>query len=166
MDKMIDNQSVTDDYYSSVRNLVKSDDEIKLPVESGTRVSFVHSLDAALTYPDMPPDNAEGLVVTVKTAFGKGTSFEGYVCVLWDTGKFQQVLPRHLTKVTAKKLASSFKFRVADLGDLASFFGQSVNASDELVHKSTNDLWSLKKDGESYVIERLFDDTGSPIKEY
>jgi hypothetical protein len=50
------------------------------------------------------------------------------------------------------------------LGDLTQFFSSSRTASDTLIHKATKDLWSLKKDGSDYVIERLFDDSGSPLK--
>lgn len=56
------------------------------------------------------------------------------------------------------------RVRVARLGDLTQFFSSSRTASDTLVHKATKDLWSLKKDGSDYVIERLFDDSGSPLK--
>ena len=35
---------------------------------------------------------------------------------------------------------------------------------EELVHKATKDLWSFKKDGDNYVIERLFDESGNPLK--
>ena len=52
--------------------------------------------------------------------------------------------------------------RVASLGDLTSFFTKV--GSDTLIHKSTHDLWSLKRDAGGYVIERLFDDNGGPLK--
>ena len=34
----------------------------------------------------------------------------------------------------------------------------------ELIHKSTQDLWSFHKEGEDYVLERLFSDSGEPLK--
>jgi hypothetical protein len=51
---------------------------------------------------------------------------------------------------------------VATCADLRNFVRIS---SDTLVHKSNNDLWTLRKeaDGKFYV-ERLFDDNGEPLK--
>lgn len=50
--------------------------------------------------------------------------------------------------------------RIASLRELAGFV--RVGA-DTLVHKSEKDLWSLRRDGDNFVIERLFDAT-EPIK--
>jgi hypothetical protein len=50
------------------------------------------------------------------------------------------------------------------VGSIADLNGFARASSDTLVHKSTNDLWALKQDGQSYYIERLFNDTGSPLK--
>jgi len=53
-------------------------------------------------------------------------------------------------------------FRVGSLGDLTDFMKVSEG---KLVHKSTKDLWSVAKDAEGmFVVERLFDDAGEPIK--
>jgi hypothetical protein len=52
--------------------------------------------------------------------------------------------------------------RVASLGDLTSFFTKV--GGDTLIHKSTRDLWALKQDAGGYLIERLFDDQGEPLK--
>jgi len=54
------------------------------------------------------------------------------------------------------------RVKVASLKDIHNFIRLS---SDTLVHKSTRDLWALKKEGDgNYFIERLFDDNGDPIK--
>ena len=53
------------------------------------------------------------------------------------------------------------RMRVGSLNDLNGFVRASA---DTLVHKSTQDLWALKQEGENYFIERLFNDTGSPLK--
>lgn len=53
------------------------------------------------------------------------------------------------------------RVKVGSLADLGGF--QRISA-DTLINKSTNDLWTLKKDGESYYIERLFTDDGQPLK--
>jgi hypothetical protein len=63
--------------------------------------------------------------------------------------------PQMITAARPKRV------RVASLQQLVSF--QRVSA-ETLVHKSNRDLWSLKKDGEKFYIERLFDDTGKPLK--
>jgi len=46
----------------------------------------------------------------------------------------------------------------------AFFTPASSGNNDELVHKATKDLWSFHQDGDNYVIERLFDETGEPLK--
>lgn len=52
--------------------------------------------------------------------------------------------------------------RVASLQDLSGFVR---TAEDQLVNKATQDLWSLRKDADgSFYIEKLFDDTGLPLK--
>jgi hypothetical protein len=52
--------------------------------------------------------------------------------------------------------------KVASLGDISSFIRLS---SEQLIHKSQRDLWSLKREADgSYFIERLFDDNGEPLK--
>lgn len=57
---------------------------------------------------------------------------------------------------------ASGRTKVASLTDLKPFVRLS---SDTLIHRSDNDLWSLKKEADgSYFIERLFDDNGEPIK--
>jgi len=66
----------------------------------------------------------------------------------------------------APELISPFptgRTKVASLGDLGGFLRK---ASDTLVHVSSQDLWSLKKEADgSFYIERLFDDNGNPLKE-
>lgn len=76
--------------------------------------------------------------------------------------------PTHVTPVQAaeaKPPASPKKAsRRIKVGSLQQLDGFVRTAEDQLVHKSDRDLWSLKKEGESFYIERLFDDTGSPLK--
>lgn len=50
------------------------------------------------------------------------------------------------------------------IGSLSQLKGFVRIASDALINKSTNDLWALRKNGDSYVIERLFQDGGKPLK--
>jgi hypothetical protein len=58
-------------------------------------------------------------------------------------------------------LAESKTFRVASLGDLTDFLKVS---EETLVHKSTNDLWSIAADGDGFTLTRLFDDEGTPLQ--
>ena len=53
------------------------------------------------------------------------------------------------------------RIKVGSLQQLKDFRRVS---QDTLVHKSTNDLWALVKEGEDYHITRLFQDNGQPLK--
>lgn len=152
-------------HYSSVRELtdtVKNSKCVKLPIESGSRVSFSGTLGSLLTYDNSPNPNTEGTVVTVRTAYGDSTTHDGRVFVKWDTGEFGSFEPQHLYPSTSKR-ASNVKIRVSNFGDLSSLFASS-NKEGELVHKATQDIWSFKKTEDGFTIERLFDDSGEPLK--
>lgn len=168
-DQLLRDQLVEGPNTMAVRELISADGGsgvIFIPSPSGTRVRFSASLSALLTYRECPTDGVEGTVVTVRTAEGNSTHTGNMVYVLWDHGKFQPIDVSHLRKAsTNKKKASSVRMVVADLGDLTHFFQASGNGEEELVHRATKDLWSFKQDGGNYVIERLFDDNGSPLKE-
>jgi len=137
------------------------------PLLSGTRVSFVSSAEAMLAYSDFPTPlrgqvDAEGTVVKVRTASGDVTALDGRVFVMWDDGLLRAVAAHHLKPAPPLlRQASSVMVTATSLGDLTSFF---LNGHNELVNKSTQDLWSYRKEGETYVVERLFDSDGSPLK--
>jgi len=155
-------------HYTSVRSLTDSFREanaLPLPVDAGTRVRFTANVGSVLSYADIPGPKVEGTVVTVKTGTGNTTAMDDQVFVLWDDGKFRAIAAEHLRPagVTSKK-GSAVRMVVADLGDLSSFFTVASGGRDELVHKATKDLWSFRKDGEQFVIERLFNDSGTPLK--
>lgn len=59
------------------------------------------------------------------------------------------------------KVASAGKVRVASLHALAGF--ERV-AADTLVRVSQQDFWKLGQDDEGFFIERLVDDSSSPVK--
>jgi hypothetical protein len=63
--------------------------------------------------------------------------------------------PQIITPVGGRK-------KLGSLQDLQGF----VRLSNEtLIHKADRDLWTIKKDGNgSFFIERMFDDTGNPLK--
>jgi len=59
------------------------------------------------------------------------------------------------------KTASSHRLRVASIDQLKGFMRLS---QESLVHMSTQDLWFARREGDELVLERLFDDNGSPLK--
>ena len=159
-------QGVDGDYFSQLQALTEGGRKkyaLPLPVLAGTRVRFVANLGSVLTYDDIPGDGVLGTVVTVKTSSGNVTSHEGNAFVLWDDGVFRSILADHL-RAAKGKTASTVRIVTANLGDISSLFGAARSAPDELVHKATKDLWSFRKDGEQFVLERLFSDTGKPLK--
>lgn len=134
------------------------------PVLAGTRVSFIVNLGSVLSYPDPPAADAEGTVVMVRTAEGDQTGMDDFVFVKFDDGKFIAAHREHLRRARKNKTASTFARRVSSLGDLSGFLRWG-GEEDELVHKATRDLWSFQQTGEGdYIISRLFDDTGEPLK--
>lgn len=56
--------------------------------------------------------------------------------------------------------AKPARVKVASLSQLEGF---TRTASNTLINKSTKDLWSIKREGNDFVIERQFAD-GSPVK--
>lgn len=138
---------------------------LSLPVEVGTRVAFVGGLGAVLTYENPPEAGATGSVVHVKSAGGNLTSHDGKVFVSWDDGRFLPVHAEHLRltgQPAGRVKRQAAVRRIASLGDLTSFFTKV--GSDTLIHKSTRDLWALKQDAGGFLIERLFDESGEPLK--
>jgi hypothetical protein len=128
------------------------------PAAENTRVSFNGNVGAVLTYDDPPVHGAEGTVVNVRTSMGWATGHGERVFVKFDApdGRLLTIDRRHL---------KSDKFRVSSLGDISTFFtvvgGDEKEA--ELVHKSTEDLWSLSADGDGWMIQRLKDDSEGPL---
>lgn len=156
--------------FESVRGLTdkaRAASALQLPVEAGQRVQFASNAGAVLAYDDPPAPNASGVVVAVKSASGMVTSHDGLVFAKWDDGKVRGIHAEHLkvasgrVRTTTSRAASTL--RVSSLGDLSGFL-RLAGSDDTLVHKATRDLWSVKKDGSDYVISRLFDDSGAPLK--
>ena len=134
------------------------------PLPSGTRVAFSGKLSALLAYPEPPDHGAIGTVVMVRTGAGDATEHNGLVFVKWDDGSFAGVHRAHLVATPeAIRTASAYRMMVAEMGDLTDFM-KSADGGDDLVHKSSKDLWKLSKMDGEYVIERLFDETGNPLK--
>lgn len=140
---------------------------LRLPVEAGTRVTFLANLGSVMAYDDIPGDGTLGTVVTVRSASGDITAFQGRVHVLWDDGRFRAIYAEHLRKAKVQGAPETVVRRVA-CGDLSSFFepilNKTASADTDLIHKATKDLWSFKRQGEEYVVERLFTEDGNPLK--
>ena len=152
--------------FTSMRELTEKAREasaLPLPVNAGTRVAFKVNLGSVLSYADVPHPACEGTVVTVKTANGPATHQGSDVFVLWDDSKFRVIRAEHLKSGTPRKTATNYRMVVSDLGDISSMFA-TAKVGDDLVHKATKDLWSVSKAGGKFVIERLFDNTGNPLK--
>lgn len=155
--------SVTDGSFDTVRQLTDSY-TAGLNLAPGTRVAFRADAASMLAYPNPPAAGEIGSVVELKTASGPATSFAGKVFVRFADGRLDSIFARHLVEVqgTVRQAAAPpTRRKVASLGDLTEFLKL---ADDTLVHKATRDLWKLSRDTEGYVIERLFDDNGSPQK--
>jgi hypothetical protein len=172
MDEHLQDQGYESEHFTQVRELTEAGKPgLRLPVEAGTRVRFKANLQSVLSYPDVPDEGVEGTVVTVRSAHGDTTSQDERVFVAWDDGKFRPILAEHLRlSASNKKMAKSVRIVTSDLDALGIAFAPAISLGvtaamgDDLVHKATKDLWSFKQDGESYVIERLFDETGEPLK--
>jgi hypothetical protein len=168
LDSYLGGRDLEGDHFNSVRLLSdtgRSKAALELPIKAGTRVTFMNNLGSLLSYENPPNHKMEGSVVTVRTADGDTTYHEDRVFVLWDDGVFRPIHREHLRRAAGnKKRASNVRMVMANLGDISMFFNSADNNSGDLVHKATEDLWSLDKDGDSYVLSRLFDDDGEPLK--
>jgi len=138
---------------------------LEMPVVAGTRVTFAHNLGSVLHYSHVPDEGVQGTVITVRGAAGDVTAHDGQVMVSWDDGVFLPVQPDHLCLAKgSQKRASTVRMSFATMGDLSSLFELSKKGSSDLVHKATKDLWSFSKNGDEFIIKRLFNDSGGPLK--
>lgn len=167
IDTVLQDRTLEGPNATSMRTLTekfRNANALELPQPAGTRVKFLANLGSVLSYEDIPSGNLEGTIITVKTAEGKATHREGRVFVLWDDGKFRPIMAEHLRLASQRtRVANVMRMVTANLGDLSGLF-KSSEREDELIHKATKDLWSFRQEKGQYVIERLFDDTGKPLK--
>jgi len=129
----------------------------------GVRVA-AHTNNGVLIPNTLPMAGTKGTIVKVKTANGDVTSYEGGVFVQWDGrgAKIDRVEPQFL-RVAAMKVSSLDDFIV--LSGPSLMLTAAAETTGELVHKSTQDLWSVRvSDDGSFDIERLFDENGDPLK--
>jgi hypothetical protein len=149
---------------STVRDYARGRTASVGSVPSGTRVAFDGKLSSLLAYP-VPPERGDiGTVVMVRTAMGDTTEHNGMVFVKFDGGRFMGVHRAHLVSApTVTRTANAYRMNVTAMGDLTDFL-KSAGGGDDLIHKSSKDLWKLSKSDGEFVIERLFDETGKPLK--
>jgi len=155
--------------FSSLQDLTdrgRDANGLDLSAAPGTRVSFITNIGSVLAVPDMPGEHEEGTIVMVRTGHGDTTHYNDEVFVKWDDGKLRAIHRHYLRRAkTSRKRASAYRITASGLGDISQFF---VRANDgvtgDLIHKSTKDLWSFEQGDEGIVINRLFDDTGDPLK--
>jgi hypothetical protein len=167
LDSYLSGKKLGGDSHASVRALTDREREkraLPLPVEAGSRVTFASNVGSVLAYPDCPTDGVGGTVVAVKSSLGNITAHEEKVFVKWDDGKFIPTYRQHLRKLPkANSKQASYRKVVANLLDLTGFM--RMGSEDELIHKATRDLWGFHvDDAGNYVIERLFNDEGEPLK--
>lgn len=151
---------------SSILQRVVNGTVLQENLPAGFRVAFDGKLSSVMAYEDPPIASIYGTVVAVRTANGTTTSHNGMVFVKWDDERFMGVHKAHLQPAPLSvRVAQVSEYRrvISSLGDLDGFLRFGSDTPD-LVHKATKDLWSLKKDGGEYVIERLFNEAGKPLK--
>jgi len=168
MDSFLQGKPLGGDYFTSMTDLAYGESpevEETWPPTAGARVAFANedNLEALISYKN-PPIGEKGTVVKVRSANVEGTHYNDRVFVKFDSGRFMPVHRAHLSsaKSNAKK-ANNVRMVVQAGMDLTSLFS-STDSGNDLIHKATKDIWSMKQDGESFIIERLFDVNGDPLK--
>jgi hypothetical protein len=167
VDQTLTGNNLEDSRTSSLQSLTQRERErnaLGLPVDAGVRVRFAGALGAVMSYDNPPHPGTEGTVVMVRSAFGDITNHDSRVFVKWDTGEFCPMDTTHLRRVAGAKQAQSIQLRVSNLGDISELFSTAGSKEGDLIHKATEDLWSVSKEGDQFVISRLFDDSGQPLK--
>lgn len=131
----------------------------KAEFTSGQRVRFIATLQSILSYPKVPEKNL-GTVIRVKSA----SVLKDHVFVRFDDGFVMPLLSKHLAAVNTDKVAN-FSFMVSSLRDVSPQYS-TTSSEDLLVNKSSRELWSCApNEGGGFIVERLFDEGGKPLKE-
>lgn len=137
--------------------------DLEIPqMKPGTKVAFHATLQSLLTYSNAPLHGTTGYVVRVYERLA--SSQPGSVWVKWDDGSFGRFQEEHIRRVSSNgdRKAFSISFSAMDLSELGDEY--MLHTASTLVHKAKKDLWAFRKEESGYVIERLFDDTGHPVK--
>jgi len=148
----------------------------------GDRVKYIGGMEGKMLLgQDAPQDGETGVIVKVRTSMGNITHFAGKIFVLWDSMDRIVPVPYELLENTGEDIddvdfqedgpisKKAFDY-VSSVDDLKKHFvvkGPTSNPMEaELIHKSSQELWSLEKSGSGFRIQRLFNPNGDPIKEY
>lgn len=75
-------------------------------------------------------------------------------------GPDTEIAPMDMALLDNREIRA-YQKRVASLKDLKPFMRTSA---DTLVHKIDRDLWTIQAEGDAFVIQRQFDETGNPLK--
>jgi hypothetical protein len=133
--------------------------------QEGIRV-VAHTNNGLVIPGQLPKAGTKGVVVSVKTANGDVTSLDGEVFVRFDgRDKIDRIPSNFLRQASMKVSNLDDHFIVLSGPSLMASFATASGEENVLVHKATQDLWSMKvsEDG-SFDVERLFDDNGNPLK--
>ena len=131
----------------------------------GVRV-VAHTNNGLVIPGQLPSAGTKGTVVSVKTANGDVTSLGGEVFVRFEgRNKIDRIPSCFLRKASMKVSNIDDHFIVLSGPSLLASFATASGEDNVLVHKATQDLWSMKvsEDG-SFDVERLFDDNGNALK--
>ncbi len=167
MIKFANNTKTTSiDELLSVSNL--TDKKRKQAKESDLKdgtIIVAYTNNGLITPSGFPNHGTKGTIYAVETMGGKKTAMDGSAFVKWDGSNKITLAPLTHIKVASKKVANLDDFSFLNNNSLSQFIVAKGDMNDVLVHKSSQDLWSLKvgEDG-SFDIERLFDDNGEPLK--
>lgn len=170
---MPNTDQVNNNPFAGERDLTAVDMEAGKPCPvnppEGLRVTFANTMEAMLSYGDAPPPGTKGTVQSARTAGRVATSHDGRVFVAFDDHKTMAVAAQHLLvseaqRKKAQRKTASMTRRASSIDALLAGDEFVKLAEDTLVHKATRDLWGLRQEPGGYVIERLFEDDGSPLK--
>lgn len=126
-------------------------------IACGTPVRYDDSFAARLASRHPPAPGSLGVVVRLREP-----APEGYAWVRFAGVRAPSLVYAGALTETGKPKPSMSR-RIASRMDLTGFMR---TASGDLVHAAEDDLWNLRKcDDGSYIIERLFDADGNPLKE-
>ena len=104
MDSLLSGRAHGEDFEKMrvLTDVYREANALELPVEAGTKVSFLGTLGAYMGYENPPRQNSVGEVVSVKSANGDVTYHEGKVFVQWDDGEFRSIHAEHLRLASVK----------------------------------------------------------------
>jgi hypothetical protein len=157
--------SVLDTRISELTDRGRKNKRKALSFEDGMRV-VAHTNNGVVLPSQLPSSGTKGTVVSVRTANGDVVSLDGEVFIKFDGRNKIDRIPANFLRVASMKVSNiTDNFIVLSGPNLSASFMSQAGGESTLVHKATQDLWSMKvsEDG-SFDVERLFDGDGNPLK--